>query len=147
MINEKKRVYLQNQPNHQPIMLMEKNRLDLEYIIRTSDHILYNCISSPSGLEDWFADEVNIRGDVFTFLWEGEERKAELVSSKKNQFVKFHWLEDGKEKTFFEMRIKIDEMTGEVALLVTDFYDEGDEEETKMLWDSAVDNLRRVIGG
>ncbi|MFY7706524.1 MAG: START-like domain-containing protein [Flavobacteriales bacterium] len=126
---------------------MEKNRLDLEYIIRTSDHILYNCISSPSGLEDWFADEVNIRGDVFTFLWEGEERKAELVSSKKNQFVKFHWLEDGKEKTFFEMRIKIDEMTGEVALLVTDFYDEGDEEETKMLWDSAVDNLRRVIGG
>jgi uncharacterized protein YndB with AHSA1/START domain len=128
-------------------MLMEKNRLDLEYIIRTSDHILYNCISSPSGLEDWFADEVNIRGDVFTFLWEGEERKAELVSSKKNQFVKFHWLEDGKEKTFFEMRIKIDEMTGEVALLVTDFYDEGDEEETKMLWDSAVDNLRRVIGG
>ena len=128
-------------------MLMEKNRLDLEYIIRTSDHILYNCISSPSGLEDWFADEVNIRGDVFTFLWEGEERKAELVSSKKNQFVKFHWLEDGKEKTFFEMRIKIDEMTGEVALLVTDFHDEGDEEETKMLWDSAVDNLRRVIGG
>lgn len=128
-------------------MLMEKNRLDLEYIIRTSDHILYNCISSPSGLEDWFADEVNIRGDVFTFLWEGEERKAELVSSKKNQFVKFHWLEDGKEKTFFEMRIKIDEMTGEVALLVTDFYDEGDEEDTKMLWDSAVDNLRRVIGG
>jgi uncharacterized protein YndB with AHSA1/START domain len=126
---------------------MEKNRLDLEYIIRTSDHILYNCISSPSGLEDWFADEVNIRGDVFTFLWEGEERKAELVSSKKNQFVKFHWLEDGKEKTFFEMRIKIDEMTGEVALLVTDFHDEGDEEETKMLWDSAVDNLRRVIGG
>jgi uncharacterized protein YndB with AHSA1/START domain len=126
---------------------MEKNRLDLEYIIRTSDHILYNCISSPSGLEDWFADEVNIRGDVFTFLWEGEERKAELVSSKKNQFVKFHWLEDGKEKTFFEMRIKIDEMTGEVALLVTDFYDEGDEEDTKMLWDSAVDNLRRVIGG
>lgn len=128
-------------------MLMEKNRLDLEYIIRTSDHILYNCISSPSGLEDWFADEVNIRGDVFTFFWEGEERKAELVSSKKNQFVKFHWLEDGKEKTFFEMRIKIDEMTGEVALLVTDFFEDGDEDETKMLWDSAVDNLRRVIGG
>lgn len=128
-------------------MLMEKTKLDLEYIIRTSDHILYNCISTPSGLEEWFADEVNIRGDVFTFIWEGEERKAQLMSTKKNQNVKFHWLEDGKEKTYFEMRIKIDEMTGEVALLVTDFCENGDEEETKMLWDSSVENLKRTIGG
>lgn len=128
-------------------MLMEKTKLDLEYIIRTSDHILYNCISTPSGLEEWFADEVNIRGDVFTFIWEGEERKAQLMSTKKNQSVKFHWLEDGKDKTYFEMRIKIDEMTGEVALLVTDFCENGDEEETKMLWDSSVENLKRNIGG
>lgn len=128
-------------------MLMDKARLDFEYIIRTSDHILFNCIGTPSGLEEWFADEVNIRGDIYTFIWEGEERKAQLVSSKKNQSVKFHWLEDGKEKTFFEMRIKIDDMTGEVALLVTDFCDSGDEDETKMLWDSSIENLRRVIGG
>lgn len=121
--------------------------MELEYIIRTSDHILYNCISSPSGLEDWFADEVNIRGEVFTFKWEGEERKAQLVSTKKNQSVKFHWLDEGKEKTFFEMKIKIDDMTGEVALLVTDFYEDGEMDEQKMLWDSAVENLRRVIGG
>lgn len=128
-------------------MLMEKTRLDLEYIIRTSDHILYNCISTPSGLEEWFADEVNIRGDIFTFFWEGEERKAQLMSTKKNQSVKFHWLEDGKDKTYFELRIKIDEMTGEVALLVTDFCDNGDEDEAKMLWDSSVENLKRNIGG
>ncbi len=127
-------------------MLVE-NKMELEYIIRTSDHILYNCISSPSGLEDWFADEVNIRGEVFTFKWEGEERKAQLVSTKKNQSVKFHWLDEGKEKTFFEMKIKIDDMTGEVALLVTDFYEDGEMDEQKMLWDSAVENLRRVIGG
>ncbi len=127
-------------------MLVE-NKMELEYIIRTSDHILYNCISSPSGLEDWFADEVNIRGEVFTFKWEGEERKAQLVSTKKNQSVKFHWLDEGKEKTFFEMKIKIDDMTGEVALIVTDFYEDGEMDEQKMLWDSAVENLRRVIGG
>jgi uncharacterized protein YndB with AHSA1/START domain len=126
---------------------MTKVQLDLEYIIRTSDSMLYNCISSPSGLEEWFADEVHIRGEVFTFIWEGEERKAELVGKKKDQFVKFHWLDDGKEKTFFEMRIKIDEMTNEVALLVTDFAEEDERDETRLLWDSAVDNLRRAIGG
>lgn len=127
-------------------MLVE-NKMELEYIIRTSDHILFNCISTPSGLEDWFADKINIRGDIYTFIWEGEERKAQLVSTKKNQSVKFHWLDEGKEKTFFEMKIKIDDMTGEVALLVTDFYEDGEMEEQKMLWDSAVENLRRVIGG
>lgn len=126
---------------------MDKNKLDFEYIIHASDHILYNCISTPSGMEEWFADEVNIRGDVFTFHWEGEERKAELVSTKKNQSVKFHWLDEGKEKTYFEIRIKIDDMTGEVALLVTDFCEPGEEDETQMLWDSAIENLRRVIGG
>ena len=73
---------------------MEKTKLELEYIIRTTDNILFNCISTPSGLEEWFADEVNIRGDVFTFFWEGEERKAELVTVNKNQSVKFHWMED-----------------------------------------------------
>jgi uncharacterized protein YndB with AHSA1/START domain len=126
---------------------MEKVQIELEFLIRTSDSMLFNCISTPSGLEEWFADEVNIRGEVYTFLWEGEERKAKLISKKKDQFVKFQWEEEEKEKTFFEMRIKIDEMTGEVALLVTDFA-EGDEvEETKMLWESAVEDLRRTIGG
>lgn len=126
---------------------MEKTKLELEYILRTSDHILYNCISTPSGFEDWFADEVNIRDDVFTFIWEGEVRKAKLVSSKKNQFTKFHWLDEGKEKTFFELRIKIDEMTSEVALIITDFCDEDEEDEVRMLWDSSVENLKRTIGG
>lgn len=126
---------------------MEKTKLELEYLIRTSDHILFNCISTPSGLEEWFADKVNIHGDVFTFIWEGEERKAQLVTQKKDQFVRFHWMDEGKDKTFFEMRIKIDEMTGEVALLITDFSDSDEEEETRMLWDSATENLRRTIGG
>lgn len=126
---------------------MEKVQIELEFLIRTSDSMLFNCISTPSGLEEWFADEVHIRGEVFTFLWEGEERKAKLVSKKKDQFVKFQWEDEGKEKTYFEMRIKIDEMTGEVALLVTDFSDADEVEDTKMLWESAVEDLRRTIGG
>ncbi|MFN9799352.1 MAG: START-like domain-containing protein [Bacteroidota bacterium] len=126
---------------------MEKTKLELEYLIRTSDHVLFNCISTPSGLEEWFADKVNIQGDVLTFIWEGEKRNAQILQTKKNQSVRFHWTDEGKDTTYFEMRIKIDDMTGEVALLVTDFCDSDEEDETRMLWDSAVDSLRRAIGG
>lgn len=127
---------------------MAKTRIELEYLIRTSDSILYNCMSTPSGLEEWFAPEVHIRGEVYTFLWEGEERKAQLVSKKKEQFVKFQWMDESDNDTnFFEMRIKIDEMTGELALLVSDFADEGEEDDQKMLWDEAVEELKRHIGG
>jgi uncharacterized protein YndB with AHSA1/START domain len=127
---------------------MTKTQIDLEYLIRTSDSILYNCMSTPSGLEEWFAPEVHIKGDVFTFLWEGEERSAQLVNKRKEQFVRFEWLdEEDKECNFFELRIKIDEMTGEVALLITDFCEDGEEEDQKMLWDEAVEELKRHIGG
>jgi uncharacterized protein YndB with AHSA1/START domain len=123
---------------------MTKTKIELEYLIRTSENILYNCMSTPSGLEEWFAPEVHIKGEVYTFLWEGEERSAKLSSKKKDQFVKFDW-ED--EDYFFELRIKMDDMTGEVALIVTDFADEGEEDDQKMLWDEAVEELKRHIGG
>jgi uncharacterized protein YndB with AHSA1/START domain len=127
---------------------MTKTKIELEYILRTSDSILYNCMSTPSGLEEWFAPEVHIKGEVFTFLWEGEERKAELVSKKKLQYVKFQWLdEDDKETNYFELRIKIHEMTGELAIIVTDFAEEGEEEEQALLWNDAVEQLKRHIGG
>jgi uncharacterized protein YndB with AHSA1/START domain len=127
---------------------MSKTKIELEYLIRTSDSILYNCLSTPSGLEEWFAPEVHIRGEVYTFLWEGEEKKALLASKKKEQFVRFEWEdEEDKQCNFFEMRIKIDEMTGEVALLITDFAEEGEEDDQKMLWDEAIEELKRHIGG
>jgi len=127
---------------------MTKTKIELEYILRTSDSILYNCMSTPSGLEEWFAPEVHIKGDVFTFLWEGEERKAELVSKKKMQHVKFQWLDDNdKESNYFELQIKIHEMTGELALIVIDFAEEGEEEEQELLWNESVEELKRHIGG
>lgn len=127
---------------------MTKTKIELEYILRTSDSLLYNCMSTPSGLEEWFAPEVHIKGEVFTFLWEGEERKAELVSKKKLQFVKYQWLDDDdKETNYFELRIKIHEMTGELALIVTDFAEEGEEVEQQLLWNESVEELKRHIGG
>ena len=125
---------------------MSKIQFEIEYLVHSSAHILYNCISNPSSLEEWFADSVNQKNESFTFKWDDEERKAKLLSTKKNQFIRWQWDEKEFENTFFEMRIKVDEMTNDIALIITDFCDEQDEEDARMLWDLAIDDLHRMIG-
>lgn len=125
---------------------MSKIQFEIEYLVHSSSHILFNFISNPSNLEEWFADSVNQKAEAFTFQWDDEERRAKLISSKKNQFVRWQWDEKEFANTYFEMRIKVDEMTNEVALIVTDFCDSADTEDAKMLWNLAIEDLRRVIG-
>ena len=126
---------------------MDKVRIDLEYIIKTSPTILFNCLSTPSGLSEWFADDVNIKNDRYTFFWDGSEETAILKSVRKSESVKFQWEDDEGEDYFFEMTIRIDDLTKDVALLVTDFAEEGEEDEIQLMWDNNVDNLKKAIGG
>ena len=126
---------------------MSKVKFTQEYIIKAWPAVLYNYISTPSGLSEWFADNVNSRGKRFTFHWDGEDQEAELVSKKTNSFVKFKWLnEEDEEETFFEMKIVVDELTKDVSLMVTDFADEDEVEEARMLWDSQIEELHHIIG-
>ena len=126
---------------------MDKVRIDLEYIIKTSPTILFNCLSTPSGLSEWFADDVNIENDRYTFFWDGSEETAILKNVRKSESVKFQWEDDEDEDYFFEMTIRIDDLTKDVALLVTDFAEEGEEDEIQLMWDNNVDNLKKAIGG
>lgn len=127
---------------------MKKEKIQLEFIINTSSRILYNVISTPSGLSEWFADDVNVSKDVYTFFWDGSEEEARLLNKKRDSFTRFRWLNDEEEgnDVFFEFRIKIDDITNEVALIVTDFAEEDEIEETTALWTSQVDNLKHVLG-
>lgn len=128
-------------------MVMEKEKFEMEFMIKASSNIIYNFISTPSGLTGWFADDVHIRGDVFTFIWEGSEEKAELVTKRKGEFAKYRWVDnDEDDKSYFEMRIKIDPLTSEVALIVTDFAEEDEKEDTILLWESQIDALRNKLG-
>lgn len=118
----------------------------MELIVNASAKIIYNCISTPSGLADWFADDVNIHGDIFTFIWESSEEQAELLTTKRDEFVKFRWVEEEDKKVFFEMRIKIIAMTNELAIIVTDFAEPDEIEDAKLLWASQIDELRHILG-
>lgn len=131
---------------NQLIDMSEKKKFNLEYEVKSSPRILYNFISEPNGLAQWFADDVNVRDQIYTFSWEdGEEQKAKLTSLKENKTVKFKWLDD-EPQCYFEMEIVQDELTNDVALLITDFATSENIAERKMIWDTQVENLISVIG-
>ena len=127
--------------------MANKVKYEMEFVVKASASMLYKYISTPGGLGEWFADNVNSRGEQFTFIWDGEEETAKLVSKKMNQFIKFKWEADEDKESYFELRIQIDDLTKDVALMVTDFSDEDELEESKMLWESQVDDLHGLIGG
>ena len=125
-----------------------KVKFELEFPIHASPKMLFQYISSASGLSERFADNVNSRGIIFSFFWDGSEEKAELISSKSNSFVKFKWLDDSEDQDecFFQIKIVVDEITKDVSLMVTDFAYEDEVEETKMLWDNQISDLKQVLG-
>jgi len=123
----------------------DKIKYELEFPIQASPNMLYQYITSASSLSEWFADDVNSRGKVFSFFWDGSEEKAELISTKNNQFVKFKWLDED-DDYYFEIRIAVDELTKDVSLLITDFSEEDEVEESKMLWESQIADLKQVLG-
>lgn len=124
---------------------MENKRIELEYTINTLPKILYYRLSNPSGLEEWFAKKVNVKDGIFTFKWERSEQQAELLDKKKDLFVKYKWL-DSDDDTFFEFRIQKQELTGDVALKITDFAEPDEREDIIGMWDEQIDGLKHTLG-
>jgi uncharacterized protein YndB with AHSA1/START domain len=124
-----------------------KTKYELEYPINSSPRVLFNRLSTPAGLTEWFADDVNLQGDVFTFIWEKSEQLAEMVQRKDNKYIRFRWLDDDDDKqSYFEFRITQDEITGDVSLLITDFAEEDEKADAVDLWDTQIAELKHVIG-
>ncbi len=125
--------------------MSDKIKYEIEFVIQSSPQMLFQYIATPSGLSEWFADNVNSRGEMFTFIWDASEEQAKLVKRKSDEFVKFVWLES-EDESFFEMRIIVDEITSDVSLFITDFAEEDELEESKMLWENQISSLKQVLG-
>jgi len=125
---------------------MNKVKFEIEFPIHASPSLLYQYFSSPSGMEEWFADKVNSRGKVMTFFWDDSEEQATILAKKSDQQVKYKWLESEDDDSYFEFRIEVDELTKDVSLIVTDFAEEDEVEESKMLWENQIDELKHKIG-
>ena len=126
----------------------DKEKFEMEFVIQASPALLYTYISTPSGLSEWFADNVNSRGELFTFIWDGSEEQAKLLSKKGGERIKFRWLSDDEDGStcYFEIRIQVDEITKDVSLMITDFAEDDEVEEGKMLWTNQISSLKQVLG-
>lgn len=125
--------------------MSEKKKFTIEYEIKSSPRILYSFLSEPNGLTQWFADDVTVRDQVYTFTWDDEPQKAKLINIKENKLVRFKWLED-EPQCYFEMEIIQDELTNDVALSITDFATEDTIGERKLIWDNQIEYLISVLG-
>jgi hypothetical protein len=121
-----------------------KQKIALEYPINSSPKVLYARLSSPGGLSEWFADDVNVKGEIYSFFWDGAEQKAEAVIKKENRYIRYRWVDDP--EAYFEFRIVVDEITKDVALVIVDVVDDDELDGAKELWNSQIAELKHVLG-
>ena len=124
-----------------------KIKFELEYTLNSSPKVLFSRLSTPEGLCEWFADDVNVEGDLFSFYWDNTCIKARLSALKENKLVRFEWADQEEEEAnYFEFRLNIEELTGDVALIITDFAEPGEKDDSVSLWDSQITDLKRLLG-
>lgn len=125
-----------------------KEKFQIQQILNTSPKILEGKLTSPSGLGEWFADDVNIRDGNYFFTWDGFEEEAVLISQKPTQFIRFQWQNDIDEglDTYFDLSYSLDPMTQAITLTVTDFSEPEDKESNILMWEQQIQRLRRLIG-
>jgi len=126
-------------------MKNKKTMFMLEYPVRCSPAILFEFLSTPNGLQEWFADKVDQREDVFTFSWNGADDEAERVAFVENEFVRYKW-DYYSDDEYFEFRIDQSPVTNETILQITDFADKIDIKDQQQLWNTQVNDLKHRIG-
>ena len=124
---------------------MSKQLYTLEYPVRCSPSILFEFLSTPAGLQEWFADKVDERDNIFFFSWNGSSQTAEVLESQEEKFIRFHWLDTPKEE-YFEFSIEKSEITNQTILVVKDFAEKKEVKDQSMLWDYQVKDLFHRIG-
>jgi uncharacterized protein YndB with AHSA1/START domain len=123
-----------------------EGKFEIEYVMHSAVPVLFEMVSTPSGLSEWFCDDVNVRNGICTFFWDKEEQDAKILKEIPERLIRFQWT-DHNDGSFFEFRIEQDEMTNDTSLIVTDFALTNEERvSATLLWDSEIDKLKKKIG-
>jgi uncharacterized protein YndB with AHSA1/START domain len=124
---------------------MSKQLFSIEYPVRCSPSILYEFLSTPAGLQEWFADKVDERDTVFSFSWNGSVEKAEVLEAEENKFIRFHWLHAPKYE-YFEFSIEKTEVSSQTILVIKDFAEKKEIADQSRLWGVQVHDLFHRLG-
>ena len=126
---------------------MKKTKFTIEYPLKSASlNVLWSSISTPLGLAEWFANGVKVNDNEFSFTWEDNKQTAILIRSKPTVFVRFQWEEDVDSEYYFELKIAALELTGDLALVITDFAVSSEKDDLILLWNKQIEVLRRKTG-
>ena len=129
------------------IRTLKIEKFHIEYIFdKVSRRSLWNHLTTALGLSAWFADEVIINDNLYTFKWSKEAQEATVIDSKPENFIRYRWVDEEDESAYFEFIIHTIELTGSTALEITDFSEPGEKKDSINLWDSQVEDLKRTLG-
>jgi hypothetical protein len=125
-----------------------KIQIQLEYNVNCSPKVLFNRLSTASGLTEWFADDVRVKGNLFTFIWGDTNQIAEKKLHRENKMVRYEWVDEDMEndESYFEFVINQDDLTNDVSLTIIDFAEEGEIKEASNLWDTQISKLKHLLG-
>jgi uncharacterized protein YndB with AHSA1/START domain len=120
-------------------------KFELEFPLQASPSFISQYLSTPDGLGEWFADNVKSRSEIFTFIWDDTEEQAKMIPTKADNVIRYRWLESPLD-VYFEFRIEVDEITKDVSLIVTDFAEDDEVDDSKMFWENQIAQLKLAIG-
>ena len=113
--------------------------------MRCSPSILYEFLSTGNGMQEWFADKVDDKDDIFSFTWNGATEQAKVVEKELDKFIRYQWLNAPKDE-YFEFRIEKTEVSNQTILIVSDFAEKADIKDQTQLWNYQVKDLFHRIG-
>lgn len=124
---------------------MSKQLFSVEYPVRCSPNILFEFLSTPAGLQEWFADRVDERDNIFSFSWNGSTDKAEILDAEQDKYIRYRWLHASKNE-YFEFAIEKTEVSGQTILIIKDFAEKKEIADQTRLWDVQVHDLFHRLG-
>ncbi len=129
------------------IYMSKKQLFTLEFPVRCSPNILFEFLSTASGLQEWFADKVDEWENVFSFSWNGGvPDKAELLDQEADKFIRFKWLHSEKNE-YFEFSIEKTEISNQTILIIKDFDEKNEIKGQSRLWEYQIKELFHRVGG
>lgn len=117
----------------------------MEYPVRCSPTILYDFLTTSSGLQEWFADKVEDSDEGFNFFWADSSQHATVLEKEENRLVRYRW-DDGPDDEYFEFRIDKSEITNQTILVIDDFADKKEIKDASLLWETQVRDLFHRLG-
>ena len=125
---------------------MAKIKYTLEFDMRSTPiPLLWSYLATANGLKEWFADNAEMHGKDVVLSWNGTEQQATIIAMRTEKYVRYRW-KDEDDKSYFELRVDVSEMTDTTMLTVTDFAEPDELEESKNLWNYQVEALQRLLG-